>query len=219
MTSAPTPKIVHGSKSIKDQYGKYLWLIIAANTVFLLGIAKANAIRLDGLRSLFANAESLLPLGFAVVVTTVLNGLLSADTKARFVFLRWNHALPGHRAFTVYAKRDPRVDIAALVALNGSELPADPVEQNRLWYKFYRSMEGDLAVDQSHKDFLLLRDYTGLSLLFVLFYGAAGIISIPSIRVSLSYVVLLIVQFAIVRHAASNYGIRFVTTVLARRAG
>jgi hypothetical protein len=138
--------------------------------------------------------------------------------KARLVFLRWRHALPGHRAFSKYAVRDPRIDVSGLEKLHGGPLSVDPVEQNRAWYRIYRTLENDQAVRQVHRDFLLLRDYTGLSVVFIAFYGAAGLYAIPSERTAIIYLLVLAAQFVIARQAASNYGVRLVTTVLARRA-
>lgn len=204
-------------KSLKEQNRWQLWIIVAANSLFLYGVVQANAIRAEGLRAAFTDSQNLIPVGFALVIATVLNGLVSADTKARLVFLRWHHALPGHRAFTKYAVRDPRIDLSAIEAMHGSPLPTDPVEQNRAWYRIYKTVENDHAVRQVHRDFLLLRDYTGLSAVFIVFFGAAGLYAIPSTKVGLTYLVTLVLQFALVRQAASNYGIRMVTTVLARR--
>src|SRR4051794_13792702 len=84
-------------ESLKDQYRWQLWLIVAVNTLFLYGVVQANAIKVEGLRGIFTDAQNLLPVGVALIVATVLNGLLSADAKPRVVFLRWRHALPGHR--------------------------------------------------------------------------------------------------------------------------
>ena len=206
-------------KSLKDQYRWQLWIIVAANTLFLYGVVQANAIKVDGLRAIFTDAQNLLPVGVALIVATVLNGLLSADAKARVVFLRWRHALPGHRAFSVYALRDPRIDVAALEKIHGGPLPTDPVEQNRTWYRMYKSIENDAAVRQAHRDYLFMRDYAGLCAVFILLYGTAGMFTIPSMRVGLIYLVVLAAQFVLVRQAACNYGTRFVTTVLARKTG
>jgi len=68
----------------------------------------ANAIELDGLSAAFKDAQNLVPIGWALVIATVLNGLVSADAKAMLVFLRWHHALPGHRAFSVLERRMAR---------------------------------------------------------------------------------------------------------------
>jgi hypothetical protein len=175
--------------------------------------------KVDGLRAVFTGAENLLPVGVALIVATVLNGLLSADAKPRVVFLRWHHALPGHRAFSEHAVRDPRIDVAALEKIHGGPLPTDPVEQNRTWYWMYKSVENNPAVRQSHRDYLFMRDYAGLGAVFIVLYGAVGMFTIPSMRVGLMYLAVLVAQFVLVRQAACNYGTRFVTTVLARIAG
>ena len=173
---------------------------------------------LDGLRAVFSDADKLIPVGFALVIATVLNGVLSAEVKARLVFLRWRHVLPGHRAFSEYATIDPRIDTAALPKIIGSHCPVEPLEQNRVWYRLYRTVESDPAVRQVHRDFLLLRDYTGLCVLFIVFCGAVGLYAIRSLTTGLLYLALLVLQYIVVRQAASNYGIRFVTTVLAVKA-
>jgi hypothetical protein len=36
----------------------------------------------------------MIPVGFAFIIATVADGLLSADMKDRLVFLKWKHALP-----------------------------------------------------------------------------------------------------------------------------
>ena len=205
-------------KSLKGSNRWQLWLVVAGNALFLYGVVQANAIKLGGLRAIFSDAQKLIPLGFALVITTVLTGVLSADIKARLVFLRWRNVLPGHRAFSVYAITDPRIDPAALTKSIGSDLPVNPVDQNRTWYRLYRTIEGDPAVRQVHRDFLLLRDYAGLSALFIVFFGAGGLYAIHSVTVGLLYLVLLVLQYLVVRQAAANYGIRLVTTVLALKA-
>jgi len=156
------------AKSLKEQNRWQIWLIVAANALFLYGVVQANAIKLSDLGNIFKDTANLLPVGIAVVVATVLNGLLSADNKARLVFLRWHCALPGHRAFSRYAKSDPRIDLAALEKLHGSPLPNVPVEENRAWFRMYKTVENAPAVLQVHRDFLLLRDYTGLAALFLI---------------------------------------------------
>jgi hypothetical protein len=205
-------------KSLKDQNRWQLWVIVVANSLFLYGVVKANAIAVTGLRAAFTDIQSLIPVGLALVITTVLNGVISAETKARLVFLRWHDVLPGHRAFSIYAMSDPRVDRAALIKLHGGPLPVNPVEQNQAWYRIYKAVENAPAVRQVHRDFLLLRDYTALSTLLILIYGTLALYVIRSKEVAAMYLVFLVLQYAVVRHAASNYGIRFVTTVLAQGA-
>lgn len=206
------------AKSLKEQNRWQLWLIIAVNSLFLYGVVEANAIQIDGIRSIFTDASELVPFGLAVVVATVLNGLLPATAKARLVFLRWRNTLPGHRAFTRYVSADPRIDPDAVRRAVGAPLPVDPGEQNRVWYRLYKTVENDPAIAQVHRDFLLTRDYTALTILFLVFYGGAGYYSIPSAKIATIYAILLLIQCITVRQAAFHYGIRVVTSVLARIA-
>jgi len=206
------------TKTLKDQNIWKLWLIVAVNSVFLYAVIQANAIEVDGVRSIFTDPHNLISVGIAVVVATVLNGVLSADAKARLVFMRWRHALPGHRAFSRYARSDARIDIASLEKMRGAPFPTEPVEENRVWYRMYKTIENHPTVLHVHRDFLLMRDYAGLSALFLLFYGAVGLYAIASTKIAAIYLLLLVVQFVVVRQAASNYGVRMVTTVLAEKA-
>jgi hypothetical protein len=209
---------IASAKSLKEGNRIYVGLIIAVNSLLLYAVAQESTISVAGLKALLTESTNLLPVGFALIVTTVANGLLSADTKARLVFLRLKHALPGHKAFSKYAASDPRVDISSLKKICGNKFPEDPVEQNRTWYRLYKTVEGNPSVLQVQRDFLLMRDYVGLAALFVVVFGAVALVEVPSWRVSLTYCLFLVMQLVLVRQAASTYGIRFVTTVLAEKA-
>jgi hypothetical protein len=205
-------------KSLKEGNRIYVGLIVVVNTLLLYAVAQQSTISIAGMKALLTESTNLLPVGFALIVTTVANGLLSAETKARLVFLRWRQALPGHRAFSEIAASDPRIDIAKLRKACGNKFPEDPVEQNRVWYRLYKAVEGNPSVLQVQRDFLLMRDYAGLAALFVVVFGAVALIEVPSWRVSFAYCLFLVAQWALVRQAASTYGNRFVTTVLAEVA-
>ena len=180
-------------KTLKDQYLWKIWAIIAANSLFFYGVIQTNAIELNGVRALFTGPHSLTPVGIAVVIATVLNWVLGPDAKARIVFLRWHYPLPGHRAFSKYGKSDTRVDLPSLATIIGTALPTDPREQNRVWYRMYKTVENFPKILQLHRDFLLLRDYTGLSVLFVLVFGSIGLYKISSLKVSEFYLLILFV--------------------------
>ena len=113
-------------RTLKDQNLWKLWAIVATNTLFLYGAAQTNKLTVEGIRSLFTDSHSVVSVGIAVLIVTVLNGVLSPDTKARLVFLKWRYALPGHRAFSKYAKSDTRIDIQSLERMHGAALPVDP---------------------------------------------------------------------------------------------
>lgn len=207
-----------GSGKLKDQNRWQLWLIIAANAVVFYGACWWGAFELTGLTAL-ASAANLLPVGLAIVVTTVANGLLSSSMKDRLVFLRWHEALPGHRAFSVHAKADPRIDFTRLQRACGNKIPSAPKDQNSLWYRFYLELQDVPAVQQVHRDFLLLRDYTGLAALFLIGLGVAAVFLVGPWQAFGVYLGILLLQLIVVRHAAANYGVRFVCTVLAQKAG
>jgi hypothetical protein len=174
-------------KSIKEGNRLYVGAVVLVNALLLYTISQSGAISISGLKALFTESTNLLPVGLALIVTTVANGLLSSDLKARLVFLKWRHALPGHRAFSQYAPSDPRVHLANLRKVCGDEFPSDPVQQNRTWYRLYKTVEHNSSVEQVQRDFLLTRDYTGLAALFVVTFGPVALFIMPSWRVSLLY--------------------------------
>jgi len=206
------------AKSIKDQNRWQLWLVIVANVVAFYLLMQWDEISTAGIQTLMTKAANILPLGLAMVVVTVINGLLTPAAKARIVFLRWTHALPGHRAFTELAAADPRVDMGRLEKALGNKLPVNPDEQNSVWYRLYKSIEKHPSVEHVQRDWLLLRDYACLVVLGTAVFGLAGMIFLNSTKVALLYVGAMIVQFLLVRQAAANYAQRFVTTVLAEKA-
>lgn len=191
-----------------------LFSLMAANLAVFYAVVQNDTI-ITGDWSRFAHElDKALPVGFCLALVGIINGLLSAETKSRIVFMRWSNSLPGCEAFTRYTTTDPRINLSSIESTYGP-LPTDPLQQNALWYKLYRSVETDPSVMQVHREFLLARDYTGLALMMVIVLGAAGFIQIPSTVTALSYFVLLLIQFMLAGQAARNHGRRFVTTVLA----
>jgi hypothetical protein len=201
-------------KSLKDQNRWQLWLTIAVNALAFYLFVQAKAFSVSGWQGVFENAAVLLPAGFAFIVTSVANGLLSADMKARLVFLRWHYALPGHRAFSKYGPADPRIDMNQLKRLLGN-LPDAPQAENKLWYRAFKEVENTPEVAHIHREFLFMRDYTGFAALFLLGLGIASVFFMPSWKTTLVYFCALVLQFFIVRNVAATYGVRFVCTVLA----
>lgn len=125
--------------------------------------------------------------------------------------------LPGSFAFSRYAQRDSRIDVAALRRVLGT-WPSEPREQNAQWYRFYKSVETEAAVVDAHRHFLLTRDYTAVACLLLLTAGPLGLWLISSISTAGAYIGLLSLQYLLARQAARNYGVRLVTTVLAVKA-
>src|SRR6266487_2852396 len=117
-------------QTLKDQNRLQLWTMIAANAVAFYCVAQWDSISTSGIESLFKHAANLLPVGFTIILTTVANALISSDSKARLVFFRWKHALPGHRAFSKYAQSDPRVDMTRVRRALGNKMPGDAEQEN-----------------------------------------------------------------------------------------
>jgi hypothetical protein len=213
----PNHKSAPAGKSLKDSNRASLVLVMLGNMAAFYIIVKSDSVLIGGLIELVKGWYAALPAGAAFIFTSVGNELLSSEAKARLVFLRWRDPMPGAAAFTMYAKLDPRIDVAALKQKFGP-LPKSPRDQNALWYRLYKTVENEPAVFQAHRNYLFTRDYAAASFMFLVILGAAGLWEIPSLTTALLYVALLIAQYLAVRHAAKNHGIRFVTTVLAIKA-
>ena len=205
-------------RSLKDQNRWQLWLTIAANFTAFYVTCQAGALAQSGIMGLLTGATNLLPVGLALIVTSVANGLLNAAMKARLVFFRWSYALPGHRAFTKHGPNDPRVDMDYLKKVLANKMPVSPEDQNRVWYRLYKEIENNPAIAQSHREFLFNRDYAAFAFLFLIGFGPASLWVTNFSHLALGYCAFLLVQFLVVRHVAATYGVRFVTTVLARKA-
>jgi len=201
-------------KSLKEQNRWPLWSLMLANLAIFYGMVENNTIFVGDWHGLVSNIEKAIPAGIGIALTGILNAQFSPNAKYRIVFMRWHNPLPGCEAFTHYAKSDPRVDYSSLERLYGP-LPADPSEQNALWYKLYRSVESDVSVIQVHRSFLFTRDYACLGLVAFFVLGVFGIWHIPTTRMAFIYLAALLIQFLLAGQAARNHGKRFVTTVLA----
>jgi hypothetical protein len=163
-------------------------------------------------RAIFTDLAGAIPPGLGFVAVGAINAFLSADWKARLVFLRWHHPLPGSRAFSELLTSDGRIDVKKLTAKH-SPLPTVPTEQNALWYKLYRSVSGLPEVTHVHRDFLLNRDLAVMSILLLVI--VAPLSATFAIKPALVLAAVYAGEFLLFRLAASNYGRRLVTTVLA----
>lgn len=205
------------SKTLKSENMTALATVLVANVAAFYVLVTLD----DMLAANFSNAVKdiykLLPAGVLAVVTVIINGIVSTTWKARIVSLRYSNPLPGSRAFSKYCGEDHRIDRSALESIYGP-LPADPAEQNRLWFKIYRSVETEPRALDVHKAYLLARDLTVISLLMLVGFGAAAYFAIPSTVTYEYYLLFLASQFVATNFAARNLGARFVCTVLALKS-
>ena len=205
------------AKPLKEQNTARLMAVVVANLAIFFANLKADALLAADFQLLTKDLGDLIPAALAMALLTVANGLIGPQTKARLVFWRWANALPGCRAFSEHARRDPRIDVGSLERKLG-KLPEDEREQNATWYRLYRTVESDPAVAHNHREFLFTRDYTGLAALLLIVLGGLAIYQIDGWSRTLPYIAFLAAQYLIVRHVATRYGHRFVTTVLAVKA-
>jgi hypothetical protein len=210
--SATSP--VNNTAALKDRNRWPLLATLIGNVAVFYVASMTNQLTLKGVPELIEAWRALVPAGLSFLFTSVANELLGTDTKARIVFWRWKDPLPGNRAFSHYAKIDPRIDLRRLKEKFGP-LPTKPKDQNALWYRLYKSVEHQGAVLQVHRNYLFTRDYAATALLLSATLGIASFWTIASVRISLAYLGLLMLQYLLARLAARNHGVRFVTTVLA----
>ena len=150
----------------------------------------------------------------APVAVFLLNGSLSADMKARIVYLRWRDPLPGSRAFSIHLAQESRADPHRL-ARRWGPFPTSPIDQNRLWYHIFKSVDTELEIHEAHRDSLQSRDLAGFGFLFLLLFGAGTTFGTAEWTTKCVYLAALVAQCAATIVAARSYGIRLVRTTLA----
>lgn len=182
-----------------------LWLVASQAPVTELASAQSLAKR--------AALVTLLP-----VPALLLSSLLSSNLKAVLVFWRWQHPLPGARAFTVHAPADPRVALDRL-RKNIGEFPQDPREQNSRWYALYREVQAEASVRDSHGQYLLFRDLAAVSLLLILAVPLVLLLAVTGATgIVLGTVAFFLAQYLLAAQAGRVAGVRMVRNVLALHA-
>ena len=143
---------------LKQSYGSRLNAVLAINVAAfsVVIISDGDFSTLRNLLSSMSIKDGLVGLT-APIAAFILDGLLSADTKARIVYCRYRHPLPGSRAFSVHLLNEARADPDRL-ARHWGAFPAAPIAQNRLWYRIYRSVEDEIRVREAHRAWLFARD-------------------------------------------------------------
>lgn len=202
--------------SLKDQNKPLLTIVVLANIAIYLAIL-SKGFSLESWANTFSDIQLLVPIALISVLTGIANAQIGHLNKARLVFWKWEHPLPGSRAFTEYINTDARIDKGTLEE-HHSPLPIEPDEQNALWFKWYREFQNEPGVKQVHREYLFTRDYTCIAFLLAISLGPLAFWQMESIQYAGGYWVMLVGQYFAVRMAARNHGIRFVTSVLAYKS-
>lgn len=215
-----TKKAVNSNAAPKEPYLKgknalYLWSFAGINVAVFLSLVVSR--HFDSASIAHSWSQVTAKNGIIAVsiplITIILAGLLNDISKARLVFWKWRHPLPGTRVFSDLISTDSRIDLTALKKEIG-RFPRAPQEQNALWYKLYRKHKMTRSVWESHKVYLLTRDMSTVAaiaaLLFLVGVATAGV----DLRTTLIYFCILVMQYVLVAKAAHNYGNRFVLNVV-----
>ena len=150
----------------------------------------------------------------APLATFVLDGLLTANAKARLVYWRWQNPLPGSTAFSRHLLNEPRADREQIVRRWGP-LPQAPRDQNAFWYRIYEYLKSEFRVHEANRAWLLSRGLTGYAVVFLPCLGIPTLFMDTPETVASWYLAFLFLQYVLIAVAARTYGIRLVCTVLA----
>lgn len=185
-----------------------------------LGYALALAFALNGASFISRASTFTGALGAGVLLSLVgylisilLLGQLDAIQKARLIFLRWSDPLPGGEAFSRWIDADSRIDKLE-IRRKHAPFPEDRAAQNRLWYKLYKAVDKEGAVEDASKHYLLCRDATILSIFMGAITVAVLILYQDSASILIGYSLLTALISLSFWQAARMAGRRLVISVL-----
>jgi hypothetical protein len=207
-------------KTLKEQNA---WLIRAAMighmaAFGLIAGQPLRLMRLDG-PSLAGRLEALAApgtaaLGLIVIASLILLGAINPDWRDRLVLWRWHNPLPGCRAFTQIGPKCSHVDMDRLAGEFGP-LPTNSEEQNRLFYKIYRTHRDEVGVLDAHGRYLAARDISTITALLMLVLPWLAWWSSGNEGHAIIYGLALLAVYGFCALAAQNYSLRMVQHVLA----
>jgi len=198
-------------RSLKSLNMKWLVMLASLDVLIVLVFVAPEFLK-DASWSTVAVMRGLVTALLPVIVL-LLTGMLSHETKAKLVYWKVSNPYPGCEAFTRHGPADARIDMVALKK-NVGELPIDPAEQNKKWFKLYKMVGDDRAVVEAHKLYLMYRDMAALSLpLVALVPVGLYFVNAPSPTLWMT-AALFAIQFVVCCFGARNAGTRFVCNVL-----
>lgn len=206
--------------SAKEPYLKgtnslYLWSFMSVNVAVYLSLVITRHFDSASIEGSWVHvtAKNGIVAVSIPLATIILAGLLNDINKARLVFWRWRHPLPGTRAFSELIATDSRIDVPTLKKTIG-KFPRAAQEQNALWYRLYRKHKMTRSVWEAHKVYLLTRDMSSLAALAALSFSVGAATAGVGLRATLIYAMFLAAQYVFIAKAAHNYGNRFVLNVI-----
>lgn len=202
--------------SLKTQNYPLIILYVILNFAIFFVIYKNGSFDLSSFNNMFHELSQKDGIFFVLLplLLIVLQGLIPSKIKEVLVFWKVKNRLPGCRAFSKYLKEDNRINKNNLIKMYG-KFPKNEDKQNKLWYKIFKDIK-DNSIDKTHKDYLLLREFTIITIFFIFILPIVlWFFSNIDIRMLLIYLISLIFEYLIVRLIARNHAERLVTNVLA----
>lgn len=195
--------------SLKSRNLKYLAAVLAVDVIIL------SALDVKPTFDPFSGPLATVPATglLTVIAALVLSWIVPPNLKHSLVHWRTRHVLPGHRAFSELAAKDSRIDIDALRGLVGGELPTDPGQQDRVWFKLYKARDSEPAISETHQRVLFFRDAAAISLFLSLIELVIALVcwNGPNAVAAL----VLLVQYLLFMVAGRHAGERLVQSVMA----
>ncbi len=198
--------------SLKTQNLPLIGLYIIFNIAIFLTIYNTGSIDIDNIQQYFTELQVKDGIFFTLLslVIIIASGMFSNKFKEIIIFWKLNDRLPGCEAFSKYIYEDDRINVKKIKAKIG-KLPNNPKKQNSKWYELFKSINNH-SIDKTHKDSLLCRELTIMTLLMFL-------LTIPIFYkydiVGGYYLIFLGLEYLVVRYCAKNTAERLVVNTLA----
>ncbi|WP_418179093.1 hypothetical protein ACNSOO_09560 [Aliarcobacter lanthieri] len=199
--------------SLKTQNLPLIGIYIIFNIAIFLTLLNTGSIDINSIQDYFEQLSIKDGVFFSVLtlIIIVFGGIFSNKVKEIIVFWKLENRLPGCRAFSKYVQEDSRIDINN-IQIKFGKIPNLPDEQNRYWYKIFKSID-DKSINKTHKDFLLCRELAVMTLLMM--FLAALIFWFHGVAPALFYFCFLLFEYLIIRFCAKNSAERLVVNSLA----
>ena len=202
--------------TLKQQNYPYIILYVLFNFAIFFVLYKNSIFSLNEFNIVFQKLSQKDGVFFILLPLLIIVAQDYAPSKIKEILVFWkrNNRLPGCQAFSKHIKEDNRIDKDSLVQKYGN-FPRNEEKQNKLWYKIYVGIK-DKRIDKTHKDYLLLREFTVVTV-FLIFILPSVLLFLTDIdrNIVFFYFLFLLFEYIIVRFIAKNHAVRLVTNVLA----
>lgn len=207
---------LRGERSIKSEIYSHLRNFIIINILIFISIYIYGKIGIKEFKKVLEliTFKDGLVLIIIPIITIIANGILNSNVKSSLVFWKIKNPLPGCRIFSNLALNDSRINFSKIIEKYG-QIPQEPSEQNKLWYEIYKKHQEKIIIRESHKNYLLTRDLSGIAFIFLFIIVPSLLFIKLDFKIKIFYSLFLLLQYLIITISARNYGNRFACNVLA----